>query len=33
MPHVLTIMKMNTDNKMPKTTKCDKERTALWGHK
>lgn len=33
MPHVLTIMKMNTDNKMPKTTKCGKERTALWGHK
>lgn len=33
MSHVLSIMKENTDNKMAKTTKCDKERTALWGPK
>lgn len=33
MSHVLSIRKENTDNKMAKTTRCGKKRTALWGHK
>lgn len=33
MSHVLRIRKENTNNKMAKTTRCGKERTASWGHK